>query len=270
VSAKRLHALPDGAALAFEERGEGRPVLLLHGVLCSSRFFARNVDALAERFRVFAIDFRSHGDSPVVDGGHTVPQLARDLRHFVLAHDLRDAIAVGWSMGNFVVWDYLEQFEDDHRLAGHVIVSQGARDLIAADWPYGFTDPEGLLGLLRATQEDYEGVCRHVATIMSKELPSEHDQAWMIEEQRKLGANAATCILADQTQRDYRAALERVRVPTLAVWGRDEKCLPVAAGTWIAERTGAELHVFEESGHMPMWEEPERFNELVASWIERL
>ncbi len=264
----RFHELPDGASIAYDDIGEGRPLILLHGVLGSRRFFARTIEGLAADHRVIAVDFRSHGESPPADGGHTVPQLARDVDSLLTALDLRDAIAVGWSMGNLVIWEYLLAHPGDHRLAGHVCISQGACDLNRDGWQLGFTDRDGLAGLLQQSQEDYAGMCAFVATIFTKELPSEADQIWMAAEMRRVGANAATAMLADQTVRDYSGRLPAAAIPTLGVWGRDEKCLPVASGEWLAERLpGFELHVFEESGHLPMWEQADAVNALIRGWV---
>jgi non-heme chloroperoxidase len=265
-----LHELPDGTRLAYTQQGTGRPVVLLHGVLASRRFFERNVAALAELFSVYAVDLRGHGDSSDSQGGNTVAQYARDVQHFLETLGLSDVVACGWSMGNLVIWEYLGQFPDASRIAAQVCISQGPCDLRADGWEHGFTDRVGLRDLVRATQEDYHGVCSFVATILTADLPSTDDQAWMVEEQMKILPNSAACILADQTQRDYRESVVDVSVPILAVWGRDEKCLPVAAGEWLAAHVpGTELHVFESSGHMPMWEEPDRFNDLVVRWIAR-
>ncbi len=43
--------------------------------------------------------------------------------------------------------------------------------------------------------------------------------------------------------------------------------MPVAAGEWLAEHAAADLHIFEHSGHCPMWEEPELWNQVVGDWI---
>ena len=48
----------------YDERGEGEPLLLLHGGVVDARFFGQNIDALAERYRVFALDLRGHGHTP--------------------------------------------------------------------------------------------------------------------------------------------------------------------------------------------------------------
>ena len=266
----RFHELPDGAVMAYADIGRGRPLVLLHGVLGSRRFYERTIDPLSADHRVIAVDFRSHGDSPRVEGGHTVPQLARDLHSLLQALELRDAVAVGWSMGNLVIWEHLLQQPDDHGLAAHVCISQGACDLNGPDWQHGFTDRAGLTALLRQSQEDLSGTCAFVATILTKVLPSDADRAWMVEEMGRAGPNAATAILADQTVRDYADRLPAADLPTLGIWGRDEKCLPVSAGEWLAERIpGFELHVFEESGHLPMWEQADAVNDLIRSWVSR-
>jgi pimeloyl-ACP methyl ester carboxylesterase len=60
-------------------------------------------------------------------------------------------------------------------------------------------------------------------------------------------------------------------VPHLLVWGRDEKVGKLAAADWLhRELPRSELHVFSESGHCPMWEEPEKFNALLTEWAARL
>ena len=267
----RFHELPDGASIAYDDVGEGTPIVLLHGVLGSRRFFSRTIEDLAADHRVIAVDFRSHGESPAAEGGHTVPQLARDVRSLICSLELRDTVAAGWSMGNLVIWEYLMQHADDHRLAAHVCISQGACDLNREGWELGFTDRDGLAALLQQSQEDYAGVCAFVATIFTKEPPSADDQAWMTAEMLRVGPNAATAMLADQTVRDYAGRLPAARIPTLGIWGRDEKCLPVASGEWLAERLpGFALHVFEESGHLPMWEQAAEVNALIRSWISGL
>ncbi|WP_340539901.1 alpha/beta fold hydrolase [Nocardioides sp. GXZ039] len=267
----RYHRLPDGTRLAYTELGAGQPVILLHGVLGSRRFYERNIDALAEHFHVFAVDLRGHGDSDDSQGGNTVAQYARDVDHFLAARDLSEVVGVGWSMGNFVIWDYLQQFGSASRIAAQVCISQGPSDLNANGWEHGFTDHHGLRDLIAMTQDDYAGMCAYLATVFTQQLPSAEDQAWMVEEQLKVLPNTAGCILTDQTQRDYREVIPSLPVPMLAVWGSDEKCLPVAAGAWVATHAPrVTFVVLERSGHMPMWEEPELFNPMTVDWIRSL
>jgi pimeloyl-ACP methyl ester carboxylesterase len=66
----------------YEERGEGVPLILLHGGLVDARFFEHNLDALAERFRVLVPERRGHGHTADVDGPITFDVMAQDRSDF--------------------------------------------------------------------------------------------------------------------------------------------------------------------------------------------
>ena len=265
----KLHELPDGARIAHDDLGSGRPVVLIHGVSMSRRFFERNVDGLAERFRVINVDLRGHGESPAHEGGHTVAQYARDVRHLIDALGLDGAVLVGWSMGSLVIWDLIRQFGTGG-LAGHVVVSQGPSDLKQPDWEHGGFTVEGLHRTLAAAQADYRGVMERLVLAMLRDEPSTTEHDLLLRETLRVGANAGTCILLDQSLQDYRDVVGTYELPTLLVWGRDEKLVPLAGGEWLAERIPGELVVFERSGHCPMWEEPARFTQVVGDWAAGL
>jgi pimeloyl-ACP methyl ester carboxylesterase len=108
-----------------------------------------------------------------------------------------------------------------------------------------------------------------VRTMLCDE-PSTADLDLLVRETLRIGANAGTCILLDQSLQDYRDVIGSYGLPTLLTWGRDEKLVPVASGEWLAEPIPGELVVFERSGHCPMWEEPERWNQVVGDWISAL
>ena len=263
--------LPTGATLACTDTGTGRPLLLLHGVCMSTVFFERNVEPLAGRHRVIALDFRGHGESPAIEGGHTVAQYARDVRAVIELLDLHDSVAVGWSMGSLVLWDYLTQYDGDLRLAGAVVVSQGPSDLTQPGWPHGIADLAELRTYLEMAQDDFAGFFAGFVPAMFKNQLTEHEQARFVKAISAVGANAGSVILLDQTLRDYRERMPRFTVPHLLVWGRDEKVGKLAAADWLhAELPRSELHVFDESGHCPMWEEPEKFNALLTDWAASL
>jgi pimeloyl-ACP methyl ester carboxylesterase len=261
---------PDGAVLRYEERGSGRPLVLLHGVCMSSEFFREQLGPLSAAHRVIAVDFRGHGRSPACDHGHTVAQYARDVHQLIERLSLDDVVLVGWSMGSIVTWQYLRQF-GIHRLAAQVVVSQGPSDLKRADWPLGMLELGELADLCDAIQEDMADAFADFAPAMFAEPLDEAARAWVLHEILRCRPTTATSILLSQTLPDARAVLHDLALPTLLVWGRDEKLMPVAAGEWIRDQVpGSELVIFERSGHCPMLEEPARFNELLAEFVGRL
>lgn len=84
--------------LFFREKGEGVPVIILHGLLGCSDNWMYIARILAEKYRVITVDCRNHGNSPHADT-HTYPEMVDDL--FTLFHDLKieKAHLMGHSMG---------------------------------------------------------------------------------------------------------------------------------------------------------------------------
>jgi non-heme chloroperoxidase len=262
--------LRDGAGLHFEDAGRGRPLVLLHGVCMSSGFFREQVEPLARAHRVVTVDFRGHGASPACDHGHAVAQYARDVHELIEHLRLDDVVLVGWSMGSIVAWQYLRQF-GTHRLAAQVVVSQGPSDLKRPDWPLGMLDMQELGELCVAIQEDMPAAFADFAPAMFAEPLDDDTRAWVLHEILQCRPTTATAILLSQTLPDARPVLDGLALPTLLAWGRDEKLMPIAAGEWIRDHVpGAELVLFERSGHCPMLEEPAAFNALVADFVARL
>ncbi len=262
--------LRDGAGLHFEDTGRGRPLVLLHGVCMSSGFFREQVEPLARGHRVITVDFRGHGASPACDHGHTVAQYARDVHELIEQLGLDDVVLVGWSMGAIVAWQYLRQF-GTHRVAAQVVVSQGPSDLRRLDWPLGMLDMHELGELCVAIQEDMPAAFADFAPAMFAEPLDDEARAWVLHEILQCRPTTATSILLSQTLPDARPVLDGLALPTLLAWGRDEKLMPIAAGEWIRDHVpGAELVLFERSGHCPMLEEPAAFNALVEGFVARL
>jgi pimeloyl-ACP methyl ester carboxylesterase len=266
-----LVQLPTGAVVSVTDRGAGPAIVLLHGVCMATAFFARNIDALAVDHRVIAFDYPGHGQSPPAACGHTVAHYARDLRALLDQLEVTDdVVLVGWSMGSMVAWDHLAQSADDARVAGVVIVSQGPSDLTQPGWDHGIADLEELAGFVAATQTDVRGFLAEFVPLLFKDELPEDERDTLVDAIAGIEPGAATSILVDQTLRDYRPLIPRLTVPHLLVWGEDEKVGKLAAAEWLAgELPDAELAVFADSGHCPMYEEPERFNALVAEWIAR-
>lgn len=258
------------AQLYYEDHGSGQPIVFIHGVWMSSRFFEPQYTALSSQFRVIAFDLRGHGRSSHTPAGHTVASYARDLHAFLRGLDLQDVVLAGWSMGAFVIWDYVKQFGTDG-LKGTIVIDESASDFKWQDWPYGFADLPALTGMLETVQTSRPDFVNALIGLMFKNAPDAAAQQWMFDEITRLPESIATAILFNQTVQDYRPVLAQVNVPTLLCFGRDEKLIPVAAGEHLQqELPQARLVVFEESSHCPFMEEPERFNQEVARFVQSL
>ncbi|WP_028399980.1 alpha/beta fold hydrolase [Ectobacillus panaciterrae] len=262
--------LDEGVKLYYEDEGEGTPVIFLHGVWMSSRFFSKQLPYFRENYRTILLDFRGHGQSSHVQDGHTIVGYAQDLHEFVNRLGLKDVVLVGWSMGAFVVWEYLQQFGEEN-IKASVIVDELASDFKWPDFPIGAFDFSALVHIMREVQTNRAGFLQGFVPLMFKEPLSEQDFSWMMEEVTRLSESVASAILFDQSVVDYREFLPKITVPTLLCFGREEKLIPVAAGEHLKKHIPhSQLVIFENSCHCPFLEEADHFNAVVDTYIRSL
>jgi esterase len=95
--------------LYFKKSGRGRAVILLHGLLGSADNWHPVALQLAEKFRVFALDQRNHGQSPHSDEMN-FPLLAADVNEFMAARGIESAHVIGHSMGGKTAMQFALQF----------------------------------------------------------------------------------------------------------------------------------------------------------------
>jgi pimeloyl-ACP methyl ester carboxylesterase len=95
--------------LAYDERGEGPPVLLVHGLASDARAWKPVADALSERTRCISYDRRGYGDStaPEPYTGTTVVEQAVDAAALLRELDAEGALAIGEDLGALVCLDLL-------------------------------------------------------------------------------------------------------------------------------------------------------------------
>ena len=104
----------DAGSLHVIARGDGPPVVFAHGVTLSSRVWAKQFESFpAAGFRAIAFDGRGHGESTVGDTGHSIENLAQDVRSILETLDLRNAVLVGHSMGGMAVQAFAVHHPED-------------------------------------------------------------------------------------------------------------------------------------------------------------
>ena len=97
--------------LHFKESGQGRAVILLHGLFGSSDNWHFIALRLAESFHIFAVDHRNHGQSPH-HAEMNYPLMAGDVNKFMAARGLESALVIGHSMGGKTAMQLALQFPE--------------------------------------------------------------------------------------------------------------------------------------------------------------
>ena len=121
---------PDRGTIHVVESGEGPPIMLSHGVTLSVRTWFHQLELLPkEGYRAIAYDHRGHGESVLGEAGHSLDNLADDVKTVLLGLDLRDAVLVGHSMGGVAVQSFVIRNPElaAERVRGIVLLSTLAK-----------------------------------------------------------------------------------------------------------------------------------------------
>jgi pimeloyl-ACP methyl ester carboxylesterase len=266
----------DGARIAFDDEGEGRPLLLLHGLMAHSGFFEKQRE-LADGFRLVRPDLRGHGASSAAaaaDGsaGLTIERLAADVAELADRLDLKDAVAVGWSLGASVLFRLLAG-PASARFAGAVIVDMTPRVLNQDDWTLGLS-AEVCGARLQAIREDFDGFAASAGAAIFAQPPKDGGKAlaeWAGAEFARNDPASVAALWSSLVGADLRPLLPRIAQPTLVVHGAQSHLYGAdTADHLVAALPDAAAVEFAESGHAPHLEQPELFNRTLRDFAASL
>jgi len=254
--------------IAYDSRGDGPPLVLLHANPGDRRDFDAIVPALAERHRVIALDWPGYGGSPapLCPADASAMFFADVLREVTEALALAPAIVLGNSVGGYAAL----------RLA--IDRPEAVRALVLVDTG-GFT-PQGLVSRAFCSIKGTEAVTRAIAgRFAAHYLKLRTDVTRAMIARADAGRRDAACVAVDAAvwrsfrdpDHDLRERARAVHQPTLLAWGRHDPVLrlDVDAKEAKAAMPHAELAVFD-TGHAPFAEAPEAFLAVVQGFLSRL
>ena len=262
-----------GAAVYFARAGYGEPVVLLHGLGEAGLIWGRNLGPLAERFSVYAPDLWGHGRSADV-GSYDFLTGARLITGFLDALGIESAHLVGNSLGGYAAAsaaihhpDRVRSLvlEDAAGLGRQIPFFLRLMALPLVGEVMAVPRPSSMRRLMRIVLHDPSAASTGFLDALTAERSRTGNARAMLRILR-CGAN----ILGMRRGADLTSQLHAIQAPTLIAWGRQDSIFPVR----IAERAvglipDAALDLYDQCGHWPHFEHPDRFNASVAGLIER-
>jgi pimeloyl-ACP methyl ester carboxylesterase len=268
-----------GHQIAFRTAGDGPVLVLLHGMAGSSMAWRHVAPALTQRFTVVALDLIGHGESAKPRGEYSVSAHANVVRDLLAALGHERATVVGQSFGGGVAMQFAYQFPA--RCERLVLVSSGGLGLEVSPLLRTLSLPgaEHVLALAcaAALRDGSERVVRWLGRrvgLRPGPVLEEILSGW-----GSLSDPAARrsffCTLravvdhrgqsVSATDRLYLTAY----MPTMIIWGAEDSLIPVAhAHAAHAAIAGSRLEIFDDAGHFPHCEAPQRFVEALVDFIE--
>ncbi len=246
-----------GCGIVLRRAGAGRPLLLLHGAADAGQWLPC-MDHLAARHTVIAPEHPGFGGSDTPAWLDTIPDLANFYLDLIDQLDLADIDLVGHDLGGWIAAELAVR--NPRRLASLTLVAAAGIHVrgVAQTDPFLRTDEQRIRDLFH----DQTHADAMIARVLRPEA-----------EDRNLQNQTTTARLTWQPRGyDPHLAkwLHRIALPTLLVWGADDRLLPPAyAAAWQKLIPGAQLVVIRDCGHLPHVEQPAAFVAALDGFFDR-
>jgi len=251
--------------------GEGPPIVFIHGLSGSWQNWLENIPYFAQKHRCIAMDLPGFGYSDMPVEKISMSGYARQVDALCEQLDLGRCIVVGNSMGGFVTAEMsIRHPERVERAclaaaAGISITNLRRRPVLTA------ARIVGALGAASASQNRYivaRPRLRWAFTNFIFRHPSRIAADLMYEQLRGAGKKGTVDALDALTSYDFRDRLPEIKAPTLIVWGNADMLVPVEdAHEFERLIPQSRTVILDDTGHVPMLERPESFNDVVVDFF---
>jgi pimeloyl-ACP methyl ester carboxylesterase len=249
---KREELTVDGVKTVVHTAGHGEPLVFFHGAGTVDGYdFA---EAWADKFKVivpYHPGFGESGDDPTFTNIHDY------IMHYL---ELFDALKldrfslVGLSLGGYLAAKFAS--EHGHRLKKLVLIA-----------PAGMIDPKHpMMDIIAVPGEQIPGLLVSNFDVIKKRLPEKPDLDFIGDRYREAGT-VARLFWEHPVDKRLPRYLHRIKVPTMIVWGDEDKIIPVQqTELWRKHLPHADVKIYNGAGHLVHLEKPEAI-EAMAKFL---
>jgi len=251
------------AKFFFQEYGQGRPVILLHGFPMHQEVWNDFAPHLADHCRVITPDLPGLGKTPGLPQGFSLADVALEVLNFCAEKEIHNSVVIGHSLGGYVALAMVEK--NPGRFAGLGLFHSTA---------YPDSDEKK-----QSRTKVVEFVNQHGAEAFTSNfippLFARPDHP-AIDRVRKLSVQAnADAVkgytLAMRDRPEQTKTLKSFKNPTLFIAGEKDNGIPfqtVQAQSRLCQHP--EYHVLQDVAHMGMFEKPELTSTIIAGFLDKI
>lgn len=254
--------------LSYDDVGEGRiPIVFLHGFPFDKTMWEKQIEFLKTSYRLIACDIRGFGKSKDEQSLLSMDLFADDLIEFMDKLDIDKAVICGLSMGGFITLNAAKRFPDRFEalilcdtqcIADTEEIKEKRLNTIAKIEEEGVAD---------FNKEFIKSVFHKDSLTDRKELVQELASVVFANSQHGIIQGLSALAIREDTC----ATLEKIRIPTLIICGREDAVTPLGESLYLKEHVlGAVIKVIDDAGHVSNLEHPNEFNEYLGDFLINL
>lgn len=250
------------------DRGQGLPVVFLHGFPLDHSMWNAELEPISKRCRAIAPDLRGFGGSQVTPGVVTMEQMADDVAALLDALDIHEPIVLcGLSMGGYVAFEFWRKY------------AARLRGLVLSDTRAMPDTPAAAQGRYELTEKVLKEGALPVADVMVPKLfapASLEKRSNLTAIQRDIilktsPEGMAAALRGMAVRSDFGPQLANIAVPTLVIVGEHDEISTVDEMRAIAAGIPhAQFVVIPNAGHMSPLEEPAAFLAALVPFLEQV
>jgi len=264
-----------GHAIFYVVKGEGEPLLLIHGYGAGSWVWEKQMDILSRNYKVYALDIIGYGysDRPRIE--YTPETYIHFLRDFMDGLGIERAVLIGNSMGGGIAWAMAALFPK--RVKRLILIDCVPPDVLNQVRNESFRTLAVIkdipflpyLVIASRSKRSVKAVLQECFFDRTLITPTLLNRQWeLIRFKGSTWVLYSTLKHAKDTSKmgDY---LSLINHPTLLIWGERDLVFPPSVGESLHQAIkGSKFHLIKKSGHIPMWETPEEVNQAILDFLK--
>ena len=253
----------DGIRIHYLDAGSGRPIVFIPGWTMPAWIWQKQIDEFSKNYHVIAVDPRSQGESDKPPYGHLPETRSRDYKELVDHLGLKKPVLVGWSMACGEIIKYAEQFGTDN-VGGLVLV-----DGYVTDKPSDLFAP--ISGWMNLLQQDRQKQADGFVRSMFKKPQPEDYLKRLIDASMQTPADTAVLLIYNMIAvKDFSPGLDKMKANRATLFLYQPESQPSADYLKLTLGDSVRLERFDGDGHALFVDDPEKFNHLLAEFMQSL
>jgi pimeloyl-ACP methyl ester carboxylesterase len=263
-----------GHTIFYIAKGEGKPLLLIHGYGAGIWVWEKQIEILSQTCRVYALDIIGHGFSDRPKIAYTAESYIYFLKDFMDGVGIERATLIGNSMGGGIAWAmaiFFPERVDRLILINSVppdvldqVRNESFRKLVTIKniplLPYLLIAGRSKNSVKRILQECVSDIKLITPEVLNRQhhLSKIKGSTWVLHSTFKHAEGAFK----------FKDHLSRIHHPTLLLWGDRDLIFPASVGESLHRMIpSSKIQLIKRSGHIPMWETPEEVNQAILSFL---